>query len=177
VTVAWEKVRTALVAHLTSLGVVPPDHVFWEREAAPLAFEDVIELRIGREAAVGMDDLEPVMVAPDRWVPRITGWREFVLSIRFNSRSQATAARNALERIRASFHHPTRLAALSDAGVSFLSTETLQTFDAVADDRWESIGVLDVRMGVVSEFFEPDTDPGLEPLVDFAVNGTVFPLE
>lgn len=157
-TVAWDSVKTAIVSFLDATKVVGAEHVVWEREAVPLTYDDVIELRFSGEDSVGYDDVAHVETEPGVFHPRVTGWREFVLSIRFYSRSQATAARYALERVRASFHHPQREAILSDAGVAFLSTETLQTFDAVEDERWESVGVLDVRLGVVSDLFEPDED-------------------
>jgi hypothetical protein len=181
----WDAARAAIGAFIVSCGVVEPGPaldgnpadpyaaIFWEREANTLAFGDVVELRISGEKSVGYDDCEDVEVSPGVFVPRITGVREFVLSIRYNSRSQATAARKALETIRSSFHHPTRSAILDDAGVAFLSTETLQTFDAVSDDRWESIAVLDVRMSVLSELFDPEEAPlGYLQSVGVSINGS-----
>lgn len=184
-TVAWDVIKPAIVAFIESTGVVLPEHVVWEREAHAISYEDVIALRLLSEDSVGYDDLEDVEVSPGVLYPRITGIREFVLSIRFHSRSQVTAARNALETVRACFQHPRLVATLEDAGVAYLSSETLQTFDEVSDERWESIGVLDVRLGVVSEYFQPGapgapgTAPSLDPIesVDVTVQGESFHVE
>jgi hypothetical protein len=178
VSVPWETVRSAVTDFIAACGVVSADHVSWEHEATPIVHGDVIELRIGAESAVGFDDVAEVEQDDGRAVPRVTGWREFTLSIRYNSRSTVTGARASLERIRASLHHPARLAILSDAGVSFLGTEMLQAFNAVAEDRWEAVAVLDVRLGVVSELYEPDIDiTGTEHLAEVGVNDLIYPLE
>lgn len=167
-TVAWDRIKSALVAHVTRARVVPAGHVFWEREAAAIAFQDVVELRILDERAHGFDDVEHVVTAGTA-SPRITGIREFTVSFRYSSRSHVTAARNGLERLRASFHHPTWQQLLVDEGVGLLFTEEIQTFDAVRDGRWESIAVLDVHFCTVSVFFDEITDPAdsgaIEPLV------------
>lgn len=168
--VAWDVIKPALVTFIEATGAVLPDHVVWEREAHGFAYEDVIELRISEERAIGYDDVEDVEVAPGAFAPRITGVREFTLSIRLSSRSELTAARNGLERIRACFHHPRLLQILDEAGVSFLATETIQTFDERTEQRWESVGVLDVRLGVVSELFEPELDASAEPLEGVGVS-------
>jgi hypothetical protein len=183
--VTWDNVRAAISSFIVACKVVDPGEaidgnpadpyaaIFWEREANTVAFGDVIELRISGEKSVGYDDCEDIEVSPGVFVPSVTGIREFVLSIRYNSRSQVTAARKALETIRSSLQHPTRVSILDDASVAFLGTETLQTFDAVSDDRWESIAVLDVRMCVVSELFDPDDPPvGYLESVGVSVNGS-----
>lgn len=174
--VAWTEVKDAIVRFIEATGVVSADHVFWEREAHPIAYEDVIELRIGSERAIGYDDVEEVQVAAGQFVPRITGIREFTLSIRMSSRSEVTASRGGLERVRSCFHHPRLLQVLEEGGVAFLSTETLQTFDGVSDQRWESVAVLDVRLGVVSELFEPDTDASADSLESVGVTAVDQPL-
>lgn len=157
-TVAWDTIKPALVDFIEATGAVGPDHVFWEREAQPIAYDDVVELRISAEDSIGFDDVEDVEVSPGAYAPRITGIRTFILSIRYYSRSQVTAARGALETIRASFYHPRRRQILDDAGISFLTTETLVTFDEVREERWESVAVLDVRLSVLSELFDPEND-------------------
>jgi hypothetical protein len=159
VTVAWDAIKVALVDHLARVRVVPPEHIFWEREASPIAFDDVLELRFSDERALGYDDVRQELTTAGSLAPRITGVREFTLSIRFHSRSQVTAARNALERVRASFHHPAWVSTLCERGVGFLSTEQIQTFDDVFDARWESIAVLDVHFCTVSNFFQDVLDP------------------
>lgn len=172
-TVHWNVIKPALIAFVESTGVVGPDHVFWEREAQAIAYEDVIELRISAERAVGFDDVEEVEVvdgATSRNVPRITGIREFTLSIRYSSRNQLTAAREGLETIRACFHHPRLVQTLEEAGIGFLTTEGLQTFDDVSDERWESVAVLDVRLAVVSDYFHPDTDTSVDTLNGVSVS-------
>ena len=161
-TVAWNEVKAAVAAFVQSTGVVDSDHVLWDREAAKLVLhESSVELRISDERAVGHDEAEEVEVEPGLFVYRITGLREFTLSIRFRARSpeDAYALRDSLETIRASFYHPTRRALLSTKGVAFLSTEMLETRDFTYGGRWEQLAVLDVRMSVASVFDERDLSP------------------
>ncbi len=158
-TVAWDDVKLAIQAFVQSAGVVADDHVVWDKDAAKLVLhESSVELRITGERAVGYDDVQDVEVEPGVFSPRVTGLREFVLSIRFRARTpvDAYAARTALETVRASFHHPGRREILSDAGVAFLATEMLETRDVTYQGRWEQIAELDVRLSVVSELFVPD---------------------
>ena len=153
-TVAWTTAKAAILAFVQSSGVVDADHVLWDRDAAKLVLhESSVELRILGERSVGHDDVEQVEVSPGAYSHRVTGIREFTLSIRLRARSpeDAYAARDSLETIRASFHHPERRAILTDAGVSFLETEMLETRDITFQGRWEQIAALDVRMSVVSE--------------------------
>lgn len=168
-TVAWQSIKAAFVAFIAACGVVPPEHVYFQHEAHPLMQDDTVELAISAESAVGYDDLELVEQPDGRLVPRITGSREFTLSIRFQTRNEVIGARTALETVRASFHHPTRLAILENAGIGFLRTEMLQSFDDVFADRYESIAVLDVRFTVVSELYDP-TEPGIETLLEVGVS-------
>jgi hypothetical protein len=176
VTVAWDTIQPAIVAFIESCGVVRPEHVAWEREAHPIAYDDVIELRILNEDSLGYDDVEDVLIAPNRYAPRITGLREFTLSVRFSSRSTATAARKSLEKLRACLHHPRLVQTLEDVGLSFLSTEPLVTLDNVEQERWQSVAVLDVRFGVLSELFEPDVDASAEALESVGVTVADQPL-
>lgn len=168
-TVAWDHVQATLTAFVEATGVVKQGHVFWEREAHPIAYSDVVELRITDEDSIGYDDVEDVLVGPGQYAPRITGLREFTVSMRFSSRSQASAARKSLEKVRACLHHPRLAQILEDGGLSFLTTEPLVTFDKVAEDRWESVAVLDVRFGVVSELFEPESDASADSLESVGV--------
>lgn len=168
-TVAWDQIETALVAFIESTGVVKPGRVMWEREANPIAYDDVVELRILREDSIGFDDVEDVEVSPGIFVPRVTGLREFTLSIRMHSRSEKTAARRGLEKIRSYLHHPRLIQTLSDAGVAYLSTEPLATLDPLFAGRFESVAELDVRFGVLSELFEPSTDSSAESLASVGV--------
>lgn len=160
-TVQWNAVKDAIAAFVRSTHVVAPDHVVWDRDASQLVFhESSVELRISGERAVGYDDVEEVEVAPGVYAPRVTGLREFTLSMRLRARTPADsyAARTALETVRASFHHPVRRKLLSDEGVAFLSTEMLEAREVTFGDRYELVAVLDVRMSVVSELFTP-TEP------------------
>lgn len=163
-TVAWEVIEPALRAFIESTGAVSAGHVYWERQAHAIAYEDVIELRILGEDSVGYDDVEDVEVEPGRFVPRITGYREFTLSVRYSSRTETTPARIALEKVRACLHHPRLTEQLTDAGIHFLSTQPLVTVDAVYEDRWQSVAVLDVRFSVQSELFLPDLDQSVPHL-------------
>ncbi len=158
-TVAWDDVKLAIQAFVQSAGVVADDHVVWDKDAAKLVLhESSVELRITGERSVGYDDVQDVEVEPGVFSPRVTGIREFVLSIRFRARTpmDAYAARTALETVRASFHHPGRSEILSEAGVAFLATEMLETRDVTLQGRWEQIAALDVRLSVVSELFAPE---------------------
>jgi hypothetical protein len=146
----WQATKAALRAFVVATGVVPETDVVWEREAHGLTYGNTIELRIGSERALGTDDVAQVETSPGVWALRITGTRECTLSIRYSSRSQATAARDALEIIREHLFHPVLLQSLSDAGVAVLSAESVRTFDSLSDARWESIAVLDVHLGLVS---------------------------
>lgn len=177
-TVPWDVIKPALVAFVDATGVVPPEHVVWEREAYPVTYNDLIELRFLNEDSIGYDDVEDVEVAPGVFVPRITGVREFTVSMRYSSRAETTPARMGLEKIRACLHHPRLTQILDDVGVSFLTTEPLVTLDAVSDERWQSVAVLDVRFGVLSELFEPETDASADPLegVGVTVNGATISL-
>lgn len=173
-TVAWDDIKTALVEFIESTGVVAvPERVAWEREAHPIVYDDMISLKISGEDSLGYDDVEDVEIAPGIFAPRITGAREFVLSIRYHARTEISAARNALETIRACFFHDRLTQVLDDVGIAFLSTETLQAFDTVAEERQESVAVLDVRFSVVSQYFQPDTDTSIDKLaaVDVTVQG------
>jgi hypothetical protein len=166
----WDAAKLALQAFIAGCKVVPGAaaiddrpadplaNVVWEREAQAMSFGDLVELRISSEGSVGMDDVEDVEIDDDVFTPRVTGHSEFTLSIRFNSRSQVTAARNALSVVRASFHDPVRTQVLDDAGIGFLTAAPLVTFDEINDDRFESLAVLDVRLSITSELF--DDDPG-----------------
>ncbi len=157
-TVPWSAIQDAISLFVQSTGVVDADHVLWDREAAKLVLhESSVELRISGERAVGYDDVEEVESSPGVYSPRITGLREFTLSIQFRARTpvDAYAARNSLETIRASFYHPARRQVLTQAGVSFLETEMLETRDVSFGGRWEQIAVLDVRMATLSALYEP----------------------
>ena len=157
-TVQWNAVKDAIRAFVQSTHVVAPDHVVWDRDASQLVMhESSVELRISGERAVGYDDVEEVEVASGVSSPRITGIREFTLSLRLRARSPADsyAARTALETVRASFHHPVRRKVLTDAGVAFLATEMLDAREVTLGDRYELVAVLDARMSVVSELFQP----------------------
>lgn len=152
-TVQWDSVKAAIGAFVAATHVVAEDHVVWDRDATQLVFhESSLELRISGERAVGTDDVEEVEVTPDVYAFRVTGIREFTVSMRFRARSPADsyAARTALETVRASFHHPVRRQVLTDAGVAFLSTEMLETREVTFGDRYELVATLDVRMSVVS---------------------------
>jgi hypothetical protein len=158
VTVAWSAIQAAITMFVQSTGVVDGDHVLWDREAAKLVLhESSVELRISGERSIGHDDVEEVEVEPGVYSPRITGLREFTLSIQFRARSpvDAYAARDSLETIRASFHHPVRREILNAAGVAFLETEMLETRDVTYQGRWEQIAALDVRLSVLSSLYEP----------------------
>jgi hypothetical protein len=177
-TVAWTGIKDALSAFVRSTGVVASDHVVWDRGANETVFhESTVELRITGERSLGYDDVEDVELSPGIFAPRVTGIREFTLSIRFRARSEADAyaARHALETLRASFHHPVREQILSDAGVSFLETEMLETRDIVLGGRTETIAALDVRLGVLSELFDTSLDAQSQHLnsVGVSVNGAL----
>jgi hypothetical protein len=174
--VAWPSVRAAISAFVESSGVVGPAHVVWDREASQVVFhESSVELGISGEQSIGFDDVEEIEVRPGVYSPRITGIREFTVTFRFRARTPSDSynARSALETLRASFHHPARLSILSDAGVSFLSTEMLETREVTFGDRFEIIAVLDVRMSVVSTFFEesPTTAAAHLTAVSVSENG------
>ena len=157
-TVAFAAVKAAILTFVQSTGVVDADHVLWDRDAAKLVLhESSVELRISGERSVGWDDVEQVEVSPGVRAHRVTGIREITLSIRFRARSpeDAYAARDSLETIRASFHHPERRKILTRQGIAFLETEMLETQDFVLQGRWEQIAELDVRLSVVSTLFEP----------------------
>jgi len=162
--VAWPTIKAALVTFFEATGTVQPGHVYYEGEPHEIVQDDSIELTIRAERGVGYDDLEEVEQPDGRLVPRITGMREIILSIRFQTRDQVTGARTALERIRSCFHHPQRLEILEAAGISFLMTEMEQAFDGPFAQRVESVSLIDVRLAVLSELYDPDTDPGLEKL-------------
>jgi hypothetical protein len=163
-TVAWADIKTALVAFIASTNTVAADHVYFQDESHPIMQADTIELSIRAERAVGFDDLSWVEQPDGRLVARITGMRECILSIRYQTRDQVFGARTALEKIRACFHHPGRLEILEGAGISFLTTEMEQAFDGPFADRVESVGVIDVRLAVLSELYEPDLDVGMTPI-------------
>lgn len=163
-TVAWHLIEPALVAFIEATGAVRPGHVFWERQAHAITYDDVIELRIFHEDAKGFDDVDDVEVSPGQFVPRITGYREFTVSVRANSRAETTPARIALEKVRACLHHPRLTQILTDAGIHFLATEAITTVDNIYEDRWQSIAVLDVRFSAKSELFLPDTDASVPTL-------------
>ena len=158
-TVAWQAAKDAITAFVQATGVVDADHVLWDRDAAKLVLhESSVEMRISSERALGQDDVEMVEVGPNAFSPRITGLREFTLSLRFRARTpvDAYASRDALETIRASLHHPGRRQILTNAGVAFLSTEMLETRDITYQGRWEQIAELDVRLAVLSTLYAPD---------------------
>ena len=161
-TVRWPEIQDAIRTFVERTGVVGPNHVVWDREAPGVIFhESSVELRISTERAVGDDDVAYAEVSPGIESVRITGNREFTLTMRFRARTPADAynARAALETIRASFHHPARRRVLTDRGIAFLSTEMLDAREVTFGDRFETIASLDVRLGVVSELVataEPD---------------------
>ena len=170
----WARIKTGLVLFAERARVVDVGRVFWEREAHPITFDNVLLLRISDERAHGFDDVDDLPLPPlgERNAPRITGIREFTVSFRYSSRSQvATAARIGLERLRASFHHPGLLQILYDHGIGFLATETLVTSDMVRHDRWESDALLDARFCAVSELYDPaDPDQGVDTLAAVGID-------
>jgi hypothetical protein len=167
--IPWDAAKTAIRAFLGACRVVEPGdivdgvsdplaNIVWEDEGNPYSTGDLLELRISGEETVGTDDVEEVAQLDGSTRYRITAHAEFVLSIKFNSRSQLTPARAALSVVRASFHHPDRLQILDDAGIGFLSEAAFVSANAYSDDRLESTAVLDVRLSITSELYEPLTD-------------------
>lgn len=157
-TVQWASAKAAITAFVQATGVVGADHVVWDQDAYEVVFhESSVELRIAEERALGWDDVEAVEVAPGVAYPRVTGIREFVLTIRFRARTPADAynARSALETIRASLYHPLRREVLTRAGVAFLATEMLDAREVTFGGRTEILANLDVRMSVLSELSVP----------------------
>lgn len=173
-TVAWASAKAAIASFVEATGVVGPDHVVWDRDSYGIVFhESSVELRISEERAVGQDDVEQVEITPGVYSPRITGIREFTLSVRFRARTPADAyaARAALETVRASFHHPLRRQVLTSAGVAFLSTEMLDAREVTFGDRYEILANLDVRMSVQSELYLPAETAGVVESVSASDHG------
>jgi hypothetical protein len=173
-TVPWSAIQAAITRFVQSTGVVDDDHVLWDREAAKLVLhESSIELRIASERSIGFDDYEEVETSPGVYEQRLSGLREFTLSMRFRARSpeDAYAARDSLETIRASLHHPDRVDILSEAGIAFLTTEMLETRDVVHQGRWEQIAALDVRMSVLSTMVDVVRPDAFLAEVEVSENG------
>lgn len=171
-TVAWAAIKSACVAFIEATGVVLPGHVYFRHEAHPIPHGNTVELAIIAESAVGFDDMDLVEQPDGRQVPRITGVREFILSIRFQTRDEVLGARTALETIRASLQHPSRVAILEGAGLGFLRTEMIASFDDVLDDRWNAIGVLDARFTALSELYVA-AETGIETLTEVGVSTAI----
>ena len=171
--VNWTAIRSALITFMESTRTVSPGHVYFKGEAHPIMYEDSIELEIRAERAIGFDDLEDVVQPDGRIVPRITGMREFIVSVRYPTRDMVFGSRTALERIRSCLHHPGRVELLEAGGMSFLSTEMEQAFDGPFAQRVESVGVIDIRLAVLSELYEADIDPGMTPLGGVGVSTNI----
>lgn len=178
-TVDWAGIQTALTAFVAQTGIVPASHVFAEREAHPQPNGSFVELTFTQERAIGDDDIawvEQTDALGDYEVPRITGIREFVCQFKMRSRSQAqaAAARTGLETLRASFHHPVRTQPLTEMGLGFLSSNQLITLDYYADNRWESIAILEVRFSVVSTLYDTSREAAGVPVDEahVSINGS-----
>ena len=110
----------------------------------PNNIEPVGEDEVVWEDAVDDDDL-PVSN------PTVVGRREFDISVRVVSRSQAgnKSAQFWLELIRAALRRPSAIKTFDDAGLAVLTMGKGVLFDAPFEERWESIAIATLHLTAV----------------------------
>lgn len=118
-----------------------------------------IELAIWGEDSRGTPDVS----YDENNIPRITTLWEFSLSLTGRSREQTPlrTIRNYLTRLEGSLQHEVYIEALRESGVTFLRSEPIRPLVYTDGGRRESAAVLDLRMSVVTEFYEP-TGPAVD---------------
>lgn len=165
-TVAWDAVETACAAWAAA--VLPGVPVIWRDQPKTHVVAPYVELSIDGERSYGLDDVEYID-GTDTLTPKVTGAREFTLEVSCRSRDQGAlrAARNNLERLRASLQHQAYVVLLEAGGLAVHTSEPLRTIPFAHEGRRESLAVLEIKLGVTSELFDADAS------VDYAETATV----
>lgn len=173
----WAALQSAIA---TQVAAVTGLTVTWANQNAQRPAYPFAELNVISESAIGRDSVTYEFTG-GVLVPTISGQRQFTVSVRVWTASQAggSSARSYLSTLRTSMRKASVLEALTAAGLSLVAVEASQTVDQQIDQRWYSVGLMDLRFAAVENLTDSNGNwietveaEGTLPPTDLVIDGS-----